>query len=169
MAEYELTNFMAVLNEYANDFQNLYKKNLEKGDWKASGKLINSVNCFVTERGKTITVQMSLLDYWKYTEIGRGPTKKSGSGAVRLKILDWIKDKGIEPKDNSNLPREKKLERMSYAIANSIHKKGWKKQPIDKPYATTLDELNSRYMPLFEQALQKDWENIAMIIWNGLK
>lgn len=169
MKDIVLDNFMRVLDNYAYDFQTLYKQNLLKGDWKASGNLINSVNCSVKENGKTITVQMSLLNYWKYTEIGRGPTRNMGDGTLRLKILQWIEDKGIEPRDNSSLPRQKKLERMSYAIANSIHKNGWKKKSLDKPYITTFNALNDKYMHLFEEALQEDWKNTAIMLWNGLK
>lgn len=165
---FDLPNFERVVNEYAREFEAVYKSNLLKGDWKASGKLIDSVHTFITVNGKTATVQMSLLDYWKYTEVGRGPTKKGGNGALRLNILQWIKDKGLQPNDNSNLPREKKLERMSYAITRKIHNLGWTKQATDKPYATTLDELNSKYLPLFEDALKQDTEQIVAIIWNNI-
>lgn len=167
--EYEFTNFLRVLDKYAADFQKAYKDNLEKGDWKASGKLINSVKCYVTHNGNAYTVQMSLLDYWKYTEYGRGKTYNNGNGAVRRGILEWLKAKGIEPNDRSSLPREKKLERMSFAISKSIHENGWKKQANDKPFKTTLDAINAAYMPQIEAALKQDCEKIIGIIWNGVK
>lgn len=164
----DLPNFERVLNEYAREFQAVYKANLLKGDWKASGNLIDSVKTLISVNGKTVTVQMSVADYYKWVEVGRGPTKNFGNGKLRFKILQWIKDKGIEPRDNSNLPREKKLERMSYAITNKIHQFGWTKQATDKPYATTLNEVNTKYIPLFEQALKEDSEQVIAIIWNNV-
>ena len=165
---YSLDNFERVLNEYALEFEAVYKKNLQKGDWKASGNLINSVHCSINVNGKIVSVQMSVADYWKWVEVGRGPTKNGGSGVLKNAIYKWIQDKGIEPRDTSNIPREKKLQRMSYAISRSIHQKGWKKQATDKPYATSLEEVNAKYLPKIEAALKEDTEKIITIIWNNV-
>lgn len=164
----DLPNFERVLNDYAAEFEAVYKANLLKGDWKASGNLIDSVDTFISVNGKTVTVKMEVANYFKWVEVGRGPTKNFGNGNLRFKILQWIKDKGIQPNDNSSLPREKKLERMSYAITNKIHKYGWTKKATDKPYATTLRDVNNKYMPLFKEALKEDSEQIIAIIWNNI-
>lgn len=76
---------------------------------------------------------LSMSDYWKYLEYGRGKTTGSGDGAVYRNIKErWITWKGINPSTKlmewgftkKQLPFEKALPTLAYIISRSIHKKG---------------------------------------------
>lgn len=91
---------------------------------KVSGKTANSLELKVTPTS---------LEIWGDKTIGaiiegRKPTKagakQTGEKTVQQSVLEWIKLKGITPKESSM-----SQESLSWAISKSIHKNGYKGKP----------------------------------------
>lgn len=149
---------LAVRN-YLVDLQGLLsseynnKKFRASGNWRSSLKIVGSK-----------------LEMAGYTEFiienrqgrpykGRRPTRRSGSGTVRERILAWISQKGIKGRDERG--RFITNESLSWAISTSIHQKGTVmfKNPqaregidLDGSIAIALD----RNMPQITDALTED-------------
>jgi hypothetical protein len=83
---------------------------------KASGKSMASLSVQnVTETGGELVG----ASYFHFQIYGRGPTK-SGSGKgepLRVRLIQWIKDKGITPDGIS-------IKSLAFLIARKIHQKG---------------------------------------------
>jgi hypothetical protein len=78
----------------------------------ASGKLADSLRYEITDNQLIIYSE----DYIYYSIYGRAPTTKTGSGAVKDKIKQWIKDKGITSDISEN--------QLAYLISRKIHREG---------------------------------------------
>lgn len=78
----------------------------------ASGKLADSLSYEITDTQLIIKGS----DYIYFSIYGRAPTTKSGSGAVKDKIKQWIKDKGIQSDISDN--------QLAYLISRKIHREG---------------------------------------------
>lgn len=78
----------------------------------ASGKLANTLRYEITDSQLIIWGE----DYIYFSIYGRAPTTKSGSGAVKDKIKQWIKDKGITSDISDN--------QLAYLISRKIHREG---------------------------------------------
>lgn len=129
-----------------------YKNKLDNEGISASGKLADSVKSLFSVNGTTFEVSLSLLDYWKNVENGRGATKNNGDGQVRRSILEWIRVKPVlpTPMENGKLPTESQL---AYLISRKIHTLGYEgKQPLKR----TLDENKGDIVKDIEDALSKD-------------
>lgn len=150
----------SVLNEYASEFERLYKERLREDDFKATGNLINSIETQVKMGNDCYIVSFNAKEYWKYVEEGRRSGKFPPQGA----ILRWIKAKKIlpQPDKEGNLPTEKQL---AFLISRAIAKNGTIKRFNHEGshiVAETVEQLNRDYIPLMEEALQEDFEHIAI-------
>lgn len=93
------------------------KASLDASGSTASGRTKDSLRSEVTEN----RYKLFGRGYIGALEFGRKPTKESGSGDLLPAIEQWIKDKGIVPKEGTD---EKHYKSMAYAITKSIHKYG---------------------------------------------
>ena len=85
---------------------------------KASGKTAASVKIDYTDDGFTITGNASIGALVN----GRKPTKsgaKKGSPTLQQSILEWVQALSIQPREQSMTQLQ-----LSWAISNSIHRKG---------------------------------------------
>jgi hypothetical protein len=78
----------------------------------ASGKLADSLTYEITDTQLIIKGS----DYIYFSIYGRAPTTKAGSGTVKDKIKQWIKDKGITSDISEN--------QLAYLISRKIHREG---------------------------------------------
>ena len=78
----------------------------------ASGRLANSLRYEITDTQLIIWGE----DYIYFSIYGRAPTTKAGSGTVKDKIKQWIKDKGITSDISEN--------QLAYLISRKIHREG---------------------------------------------
>jgi hypothetical protein len=78
----------------------------------ASGKLADSLTYEITDTQLIIKGN----DYIYFSIYGRAPTTKAGSGTVKDKIKQWIKDKGIQSDISEN--------QLAYLISRKIHREG---------------------------------------------
>lgn len=146
----EYTNLTEALEGYCRDFREAYKRNLEKDGRKASGTLIDSIELQIQTHGTTIIVLLNVADYYYYVEQGRKAGKRPPFG----KILQWVQEKPIIPREgpNGKLPTEKQL---AFLISRKIGNEGYDGKPS---LQETIDEVNSRYIPILQAALQADFD-----------
>ena len=148
-----LQNFLSTLDEYAEKAKELYKRKLTDKGINASYKLLNSVETTVKRNDDEFTVTINLEDYWIYVENGRGP----GKFPPIDKILEWIRIKPVIPYTDSRgrLPTE---EQLAFLIARKISEQGTEGRKV---LAETVEELNNYYLPLLQQALDRDFARFS--------
>ena len=144
-----LSEFLATLDEYAERAKELYKRKLTDKGINASYKLLNSVETVVRRNDDEFTVTINLEDYWIYVENGRKP----GRFPPIDKILEWIRVKPVTPYSDSRgrLPTE---EQLAFLISRKIAEQGTEGRKV---LFETVDELNRYYLPLLQQALDRDF------------
>ena len=164
--EHDFTNLFNTLNEYCEKFKDLYVENLKNDNRVASGQLINNVKTLVKAGNDTFEVVLQVADYYQWLEDGRKPGVFPPVDA----ILDWIRVKNIlpTPDKNGKLPTEKQL---AFKIRGAIKENGTIK---DKGYdgghyvKKTMEALNTEYINRLHEALQKDFDEYSIKIWNGI-
>jgi len=80
----------------------------------ASGNLEKTLN-YEVENG---VLKVYANKYIGALIFGRKPTTNSGNGTLKLKIRQWIDDKGIVPKDNIS------KDSLAFLITRKIHREG---------------------------------------------
>jgi len=110
------------------------------GDKVASGKLLNSLSVRLVPPSNNNAggIEITYEDYFKYVNLGRRAGKKF---VPRQAILDWIKVRGIRPRDKKGrfiLNNEKNKLKLAYAIQTNIYKYGIRPSNI---YDKGLDSL----------------------------
>ena len=158
--------FIDTLNQYRETIENEYKEKLTEEGRKATGTLINSISTTIKQGASEYTVTMYVADYFKYIEEGR----KAGKFPPQEAILKWIRVKPILPRPDNNgkLPTEKQLAFLiSRAIAQNgtIKNKGYQG---DKSLEKTTQEVNAHFIPLLKEALQRDFDEYSIKVWNGI-
>lgn len=148
-----LSEFLATLDEYAQKAEELYKRKLTDKGINASYKLLNSVETVVRRNDDEFTVTINLEDYWIYVENGRGP----GKFPPIDKILEWIRVKPVIPYSDSRgrLPTE---EQLAFLISRKIAEQGTEGRKV---LYETVEELNRYYLPLLQQALDRDFARFS--------
>lgn len=142
-------NLMNVLWEYASTVKEMYRQRLIADDKVASGKLLNSIETYVTYNNLEYLVTIKAEDYLEYVEYGRRPGKMPPVS----KILEWVKVRNIMPEPrNGKLPTP---ENLAWAISKKIARDG-----ILPTYslADTLETVNRMYLNLIQEAVQKDFD-----------
>lgn len=148
-----LQNFLSTLDEYAEKAKELYKRKLTDKEINASYKLLNSVETTVKRNDDEFVVTIHLEDYWYYVENGRKP----GRFPPIDKILEWIRIKPVIPYSDSRgrLPTE---EQLAFLISRKIAEQGTEGRKV---LAETVEELNNYYLPLLQQALDRDFARFS--------
>lgn len=132
----------------------LWQSNLAKKNHIATGNLYQSLASADGQYGfKIETIQgitriyLTLPDYYEYTDVGRQPTQKGGSGLVRQKLQGlkgWISQKGLVGGGGMTIKQKRKLKdgtikeytrklnavqankALAFMISRKIHQKGFK-------------------------------------------
>lgn len=108
----------------------LYRNLLVVNDAVATGKLKDFTTAVeVTET--ELKIIYNLPFYWQWLEDGRPPTTRHNPPPLQPSILDWIREKGIQPKagKNGKIPT---IEQLSWAITRKIHQQGYRGRPMLK-------------------------------------
>ena len=149
--ELKFNNVNSVLEEYAEKFADLYKRNLEDDDKKASGNLIKTS---IQTNGETLEVKLEMPDYYNYVEKGRKPGGKFPPIDV---IEKWIQDKRIRPENRGGgLPTQRQL---AFLIGRKIAEEGIKPGNY---VINTIKELNDIYVEKIKEALDIDLEEYQL-------
>lgn len=147
----------AALKEYAEEVRALYRQRLILDDKYASGKLIQNLKTYVKAKGVKYEVGLYLMDYWKYVEEGRRP----GKFPPPDKILEWIKIKPVlpDPDKDGRIPTP---EQLSFLIGRKIADSGI---TAGHQLKETVDQVNARWLPKLQQALQEDFEGYVIRVF----
>lgn len=154
-----------VLKNYMRDFKEAYKRTLEEKGAKATGNLIKSINITLQKGNETYEVWLNVADYYYYVDKGR----REGNMPPVNSILKWIEAKKILPREASKLPREKQQLQLAWAISKSIGIVGTMERygafgKGTNALKLTMQEVNERYIPLLQEALESDWYEYSMEI-----
>jgi len=91
----------------------------------ATGQLANSIKYIGIPQREGITeIALEMEDYGFVLDSGRGGATTKGSQPWQPKLVQWIRAKGIKPQPGVT------IEQLSYAIYNSINRKGYKAKPF---------------------------------------
>ena len=114
-----------VLNRATDRLRELTINELFDENANATGTLAQSIK-YIGQETSTgiINIALEMEDYGFVLDSGRGASKTKGSQPWQPKIVQWIRAKGIRPKPGVT------IEQLSYAIYNSINKKGYKAKPF---------------------------------------
>jgi hypothetical protein len=161
-----------VLMKYAKKFASLTAENIRNnklgGDTNASGALESSIKITpVKFMGKAYTIEVNMLEYWKYVNYG---TRGTENGLPNRKmppiksIITWIKDKQISLTDNGYKKNGKVkkvksnlLQATAYKIANKIKKYGTE-GTFFVTYA--IDDIRDDLTKDLRKAIKRDFTNL---------
>lgn len=154
-----LDNLAAVLQAYAEEVRELYKKNLVESDRLATEKLLNSIETEVVRDGSAYLVTMTLEDYWKYVEYDTKPHWPPPAA-----LLKWITVKPVlpHPDKNGRLP---KPEQLAFLIGRAMAGLSPNQEKCKNPHGGTtgthdlqdaVTNCNRKYEQLIAEALAKD-------------
>lgn len=144
---FPLDRVQAVLQEYAQAVQSVYRQRLEASGRRATGQLIASVRCRVESGDRAFEVTMTLEDWWKYVEYDTRP-----HWPPRDAILKWIRVKPVIPRPDGRgrIPTERQL---AYLISRKIARVGTEGS---HDLRNTLEQVNADYLPRLQAALAED-------------
>lgn len=156
-----------------------YKEQLELDNINASGSLSNSIEWNIVKKNEnTLTLEMSLFDYWIYTEYGRQPTSAQSTkwddsvGDIKKWIINKIKKGKFIPRPDKQIPTtDKQIEQTAYAIVNKIHKYGYYEynQSGKHPLQTSLQKsANEGLIDKFCNAVGGELANEIVVELNKL-
>lgn len=156
-----------------------YKEQLELDNINASGSLSNSIEWNIVKKDEnTLTLEMSLFDYWIYTEYGRQPTSAQSTkwddsvGDIKKWIINKIKKGKFIPRPDKQIPTtDKQIEQTAYAIVNKIHKYGYYEynQSGKHPLQTSLQKsANEGLIDKFCNAVGGELANEIVVELNKL-
>lgn len=149
-----------VLDRYGAAVCEAYRKELAAKGKNAAGALSSSVRYIVKRESATYAVDLSLADYWKYVEYGRGP----GKFPPPDKILEWVRIKPVIPRpmENGKLPTEKQL---SFLIGRKIAQEGIKPTPA---LSTASSSVYEAFLTRIGEAITADLTNAVDGVLAGL-
>ena len=160
MIEPGFNTLISTLQEYASTLAQDYKDRLIADDKVASHQLINSISTEIKVGSDSFLVVLNVVDYFKWVENGRKP---GGKFPPIDKILSWIKVKPVIPRPmNGKLPTEQQL---AFLIGRKIAIEGI--APGNQLKETTED-LNNKYVPRLQKALEQDFETYAIQVFNKI-
>jgi hypothetical protein len=110
-----------IIQDWLNDTKGALIVNYDKLGLRASGRWANSLDTFIEKKQNNFAAGILGEHYTQYLENGRLPTTKGTiPGKLRGIIKNWIKVKGIVPRDNIS------IDSLAYLITRKIHKFGIK-------------------------------------------
>lgn len=150
---------LSSLYNVAEEIINNYKEQLEIDNAVASGDLLNSIEWNIVQKDEnTLTLEMSLFDYWFYVEYGRNPTQSQSTvwetpiQDISNWIINKIKRGKLIPKPNQEIPTtQKEIRKVAYAIVQKIHKFGYYGYNVEGKHSLEKSLQKSENEQLFER------------------
>jgi hypothetical protein len=95
-----------------------------------TGKLFKSLDHDLQVAANSISLKFRMEDYGLIIDKGRGKTSKGGSGEVFPKILEWVKRKGLRPRNSKGQfeawrNKESQQRGIAYVVTRKIHRFGY--------------------------------------------
>jgi hypothetical protein len=154
-----------VLDKFGKELVDTYIANLDQRSIHATHKLADSVKYELVAGERSMAIDISLAEYWKYIEYGR----KAGKFPPLQSIEQWIKVKGIQPmtrtqasvkrwtqhrgsirRNDGHIPSIKSL---AYLIGRKIKEDGIQPRPI---LTTAIDDVYKRFAQAIDEAVTAD-------------
>lgn len=147
--EIVLNNFMRVLQEYAERYRMVLKRNILENDNVATGDLFASIFTDIEIDGNVFKVEVEAMDYIKYLENGTKPHWPPPTA-----MLKWVRAKKLPTRNqfpgDKSLPTEKQL---AYLVGRKISEEG---TDARLNFARTNQELYQIYTDKLTEALAQD-------------
>ena len=137
-----------VLQRYGARLRDLYRQFMKSEGKDATGDLSRSVKYKLFVGDAIITLDLQLLEYWKYVEYGRKP----GKFPPRSAILKWIDDKPITPYPDKR-GRTPTKEQLAYLIGRKIAVEGIEPTPI---LHEAINIVNDEFLDQIRKAIDED-------------
>lgn len=156
------TTLERVLNEFADAFIQNARDNLQANGTNASYNLYDSFEKIIEIGEDSFSVKISLEDYWKYVEEGRGP----GKFPPPDKIRNWIEVKpvNLSPLSNGKTPT---VEQAAFLIGRKIAQEGTKPQPF---FETAKEQTIRDFEQRISLAIEEDVSNFILeLVENGMR
>lgn len=145
----EWKNLKEALETYGQVLEDTYREEIARTGAFASGRLFDSIHHIVTVEDHTIDLSLSLEDYWKWVEEGRGP----GKFPPLQKIEEWIRIKPVAPYPDAR-GRIPSNQQLAFLIGRKIAEEGTEgKHLLDISIENTQD-----WIALIEEAIDLDIE-----------
>lgn len=154
-----------VLEQFGKELVDAYISNLDQRSIHASHKLADSVKYELVAGERTMAIDISLAEYWKYVEYGR----KAGKFPPLRSIEQWIKVKGIQPMTRTQSSvmkwvrhkgrihrhdgRVPSIKSLAYLIGRKIAEEGIQPRPI---LTTAIDDVYKRFAEAIDKAVTQD-------------
>ena len=124
-----------IIQNWGNELIKQIQNNLTANKSKATGNLRQQIEADVTTPPTGYNLSIKMLDYYKWVEEGRPPTKTKtkSNPTLQKSIEEWIVNKGIQTRTTKNQSREATVKSLAYVIARKIHQKGTKAKPFLSP------------------------------------
>ena len=125
---------LRIIQNWGNEFIKALQNNLLKKKSKATGQLYEKIEPSFKQTDTGYKMTISMMDYWKYIEDGRPPTKGGGNGKVYRNIFEWIKYKPDLQREIARSPdRIAATKSLAYVITRKIHREGTQPKPFIAP------------------------------------
>jgi hypothetical protein len=173
MAVINYTATDKALNKFGKEVVRKAAFNLTNQKRYVSGKLWKSLDYKAITSNRSISLKFVMEDYGIILDEGRGKSQGGGSGDLYPKILEWVKKKGLRPRDSNGKfkawkNKAKQQEGIAFAVTRKIHRFGYeptnffsdafklsfKKLPrtlkktfaldVERFLAQTIDEINRK-------------------------
>ena len=140
----EFKNTESTIDNSSLRLVSIFQNVLDRKGITASGRLKNSFN---VKESNEQGIELEFDSYGTIVDQGRRPSSKMPPVKP---IQDWLRDKNIRPKGGQT------IEQLSFAIAKTIQKKGYRPQPFIQ---LTLNEFAEYLANEIEQPLAQDIED----------
>jgi hypothetical protein len=127
-----------ILQNWGNEVIAKFRANLQKNKSLASRRLYSEIDSEILPTKTGFSLQIKMLDYYKWVEDGRPPTRTNtpSNPTLQKSIEQWIINKGIQTRTSKNQSRAESVKSLAYVIARKIHRKGTKARPFISPVLT---------------------------------
>lgn len=178
--KFEPQNAEDVFYKYKAEMIEALRRNLEQADKDQPGRLIQSIDVVIEQKGAKLSFELSMEDYWKFVNDGVSGTEKSNSSQYKFKndgkpvnigaMMEFIKVRGIKPGStrrkklikglkNKTVKRALKqvtIEQAAIGMGIALKKKGIKPT---KFYSSVVDsDFKARLKADLTKALKMDIE-----------
>lgn len=159
-----------ILEEWGLKLKEDMQKSIDKAVTHGGGqtsRLSGSVVYEVQKTNSGYRYTLSMNDYWRFVDKGRGATKNMGDGAVKRAVSKlWQNLKGVDARaiiieinrkrgiklSKKGLNYDRATKQLAYLISRKIHTKGIKPRPFYDRVVTEerIDELKSKLAKAFK-------------------
>ena len=151
-----MSNRDRVIERTTDRLRELTINELFEQNANATGQLAQSIKYVpVSADGGNTAIAIEMEEYGFILDSGRGGAQRESGQSWQPKLVSWIKAKGIKPKPGVT------VEQLSYAIYNSINRKGYKAKPfIDSAVTTYQQQFADEYAEATADDIELDLEKI---------